>query len=500
MSDANQPGPEFTGEMTATSMSRRAYRGLGSTYASAGARLVFQVGYAALISRRLSPTSFGIFAAASAVMQLTVLIAAFGLDTAVTQSHTLSDDETRSSHRMAVGFGIAAAVALAALAAPAAALLDQPQLTGVLLALAPVLIVSGFGVIPLVLLRRAHRFTAVGALETASFVCGFPVAAVIAARAGLGVWALVIGTAIQAVVLSVGAWLLAGRPGLRGGKTSIRSIRVFGAKSLAINVVEYLSANADVFALSRLGETAGLGQYSRATTLVGVPTQVVSSGSATVIFPLLTGIQHDQERMRRGFLRSLNLLGMALFPMCALGAVLAQPGVRVLLGPGWGLAATLVPIVALAVALDLLDSVGGVTMDSLGRLRAKFKLQTAHLAVMILAILIAVATGGGVVAVVVAVTAAHIVKHVFTDITMSRLLAIGGRELAQIYARCLSVAALAAVGGAVGLQLGGSRPVVELAIGLAAAGLLLTLAGQFIRPLGLRAELTAMRAAFARQR
>jgi PST family polysaccharide transporter len=56
---------------------------------------------------------------------------------------------------------------------------------------------------------------------------------------------------------------------------------------------------------------------------------------SAILIPVLSRLQSDPERYRRTFIRAYDTLALTAFPFAALGLVLAEPLVLVVLGPKW---------------------------------------------------------------------------------------------------------------------------------------------------------------------
>jgi len=99
-----------------------------------------------------------------------------------------------------------------------------------------------------------------------------------------------------------------------------------------------------------------LGYYQLAYNLMLYPLQTVTGTLGRVLFPALSLMKHDPPRFRSAYLRIVSSLSLLTFPMMLGLAVVAQPMVRVFLGPNWSQTGFLLAILA---PVGMLQSVGG---------------------------------------------------------------------------------------------------------------------------------------------
>jgi len=174
-----------------------------------------------------------------------------------------------------------------------------------------------------------------------------------------------------------------------------------------------------------------------------------------VLFPALASMQNDRSRLADGF--EMLLLGVGLLSTAlACGIAAAAPDVvALLLGPKWADAAPLLAIVAFAAPPLFMYVACGVTLDSMGLLRSKLKLQVVTLAAKVV-LVVGLAQVAGVPGVALAVVAAEALRLALGLRVVSIRLALGPW-------RCLRLVAVFIIEG--GLVFGA----VQLAAAAAAA-------------------------------
>ena len=336
---------------------RSAFSGAAWTSAATLAVVLLQLGQIAALARLLRPEDFGLMALVVLVVAFAHAIADVGLGGAIIQRQ----DATRESLSSVFWLGVVAGVILCAalaLAAPlAASAFGEPRLRALITLGALSLLVLPASLYFQALLQKALAFrllAAIDVLAAAAAVC----VALASALAGQGVYAL-LWAMLTAIVVRGAALIAIGLrrwpPGLRLRREDLRGYARFGAFQVVERSINYLGFNLDKLLIGSLIGTLGLGLYSVAYQLVMRPVQFVAPIVNRVALPVFALAQADDARLRAGFLDALRVVSIVMFPVYAGMIVLAEPFVRVVLGPAW-LGA--VPVLRLLAVLGFFYSIG----------------------------------------------------------------------------------------------------------------------------------------------
>ncbi len=410
---------------------------------SAGATLVNAVGqfvFLAVLARLLDPATFGLLAMAGIALRFSSFFAQLGFAQALIQKPELGPADHTAALVMALALGLAFCAATAVAAPAFAAYFRAPELVGVLVVLAVSLPLGAVGGLPMALLRRAGQFKRIAFIEVLSFTLGYGAVGMACASGGLGVWSLVAAALAQHVLtLVLGfacarytvAWPLK--------RASFRHLWGFGATYSLVGFLEFLSANVESLFLGRVFGAAALGTFNRAVALVNLPVEQAVTAVNKVLFPALASMQNDRSRLADGF--EMLLLGVGLLSTAlACGIAAAAPDVvALLLGPKWAEAAPLLAIVAFAAPPLFMYVACGVTLDSMGALRSKLKLQFATLLAKV-ALVVWLAQVAGVPGVALAVVAAEVLR-------LALGLRVVSSRLALRPGRCLRLVAVFLIEG-----------------------------------------------------
>jgi lipopolysaccharide exporter len=442
-------------------------RGLGWTTAATLVNVLAQLGFTAVLARHLEPAAFGLFAMAGIALRFTSFFAQFGTAQALVQAPTLAPGMVATALVVALGSSLLM-YALTAATAPLASIYFQAEvLTPLILVLGLSLPLSALGALASALLMRSGRFARLSALEVGSYVAGFGVVGVGCALMGLGAWSLVWGMlAQQAAFLAAGFGLL--RPELSWPKTRPDWAAILrpGSRYSLIGFLEFLWANIESLSIGRSLGAGALGLLNRAQMLASLPAEMAMRGLTRVMFPAMSAIQSERQRIADGFLVLLLLNCSTSTVMAAVMCAAAPDVVLALLGPRWTEAAPVLAAIALTVPAGFAYSACGVTLDSLGTLDRKLRAQAA-LILLKLGLILALLPHG-LVAVALGAVLAEWVRAAVGLRLVCRELPVNRRALAQ---------ALLAVAAA-GLVVYACIVLTQLLCHAAGAGLVVRLAAQ----------------------
>ncbi len=357
--------------------------------ASSVVKGVLQFGVSVLLARLLTPTDFGLVALALVVVGFAQMVVDLGLGPAIVQHERLTDRHVRVSFTASTLIGLSVAVALLLAAPLFAPLLRSPSVPGVLRWLSLLFVFSGLGATARALLGRRLDFRGVFFTNLISYGVGYALVAVTLALLGFGVWSLVFGALVQALLdaaVSIGLVRHPLRPLLAGRE--IRDLLGFGLGVIANRSVVYASMNGDNFVVGSWLGAHFLGLYSRAFQLMMLPLMHLGSITWSILFAAYSQLRADRDRARRAYLKGVQLTALVIAPLMA-GMAVAGPHLIVgLYGPQWA-AATLPFQILCGVGLfrGVYEMTGALT-HAFGKVYAEFRRQALYAVLVVAAALV----------------------------------------------------------------------------------------------------------------
>jgi PST family polysaccharide transporter len=115
----------------------------------------------------------------------------------------------------------------------------------------------------------------------------------------------------------------------------IKELLLFGSHFTLARLFNYTAGQGDNLVVGRVLGVVPLGYYSRAFKLMMILVTYFATVVTRVLFPIMSRLQGEQERLRSTYLTGAAVLGLVSAPLGALLVVLAPEFVGVILGPRW---------------------------------------------------------------------------------------------------------------------------------------------------------------------
>jgi O-antigen/teichoic acid export membrane protein len=320
-----------------------------------------------VLARILSPRDFGVFALAILVVDVARIVSSAGLSDAITRDKHRDELLADTAFWANIGLGCIVGAATWLLAPLYAMAIDQPEIIPVVRCLAVLVPVSSLSGIHTARKLAEFGHKAVAARMMSSSALG-GAAAVTAAIAGLGVWSLVIQTAIVDVVGIIFAWqTYPWRPRLRFDSRRLWDVCGFSGIMMLTQVLGMLLTRIQDIVIGRYISVAAVGTYRIAWRMIDLIAQTTIQPLVGVSFVTLSQLQDDRERFRQAFLRMLGLGALFTFPAIAGFGVLSGEIIPLLFGAKWAASADIAKILTLMAIPFSMNFFIGPALAAIGR-------------------------------------------------------------------------------------------------------------------------------------
>ncbi|MGY2085980.1 lipopolysaccharide biosynthesis protein [Blastococcus sp. SYSU DS0539] len=408
-------------------LGRVAARGAGVTLAAQGGRIFLQLASVVVLARLLDPRDYGLFAVGLMVVGVGEVVRDLGLTTATIRAPQLTTAQRDGLFWVSAGAGVVLALVTAGASGAIAAAFGEPELQVIVQVLALTFVLNGLSAQYRAGLSRDLRFGTVAAGDLVAQLLAVG-AAVTAAAAGAGYWALVVQQLVQGgLVLAWAVTAARWRPGRPRRGTGLAPFLRFGAGVAGTQAVHHLGQNLDNLVLGLRAGPADLGVYSRGFQLLMTPLNQLRSPATTVAVPVLARLQDDPARFGDYLRRGQLALGYPLVAAMAVAAGAAAPLVDLLLGDQWHRVAPVLALLAVAGSAQTLSFVGSWVYLSRGLSAALFRYTVLALALK--AACIAVGSAFGVVGVAAGYATAALLEWPLSLWWLSRVTVLPVRAL-----------------------------------------------------------------------
>jgi O-antigen/teichoic acid export membrane protein len=333
------------------------------------AGIVIGMGMTMAGARMLTPADFGVFAVGMSVVMLLDVLRDFGAGTYLVQLQTLDRNVVRSAFTVSCMISGSCAAALALAAVPLGQFYGEPGIGHVVLVLSAALLLNPFSTPATAMLRRQMAFDRLAMINVAS---GLGQLATIVLLAGLGygymamAWAGLVAVLLRTLGANVARpmpWAF--RPSLAGW----RDIFSFGAWSTATGIVNVIHETLPQLIIGRVLGTVPVGLLGRAQVVCQLPDKLISSALHPVVLPALAEHARRGGSLREPYLLGLSYMAAVHVPAMVCLALLAEPVVRILLGPQWDEVPTLVRLMAMGMVWLFPAFLTYPVLVTLGRIR-----------------------------------------------------------------------------------------------------------------------------------
>lgn len=432
-------------EVSAGGRARRMLSGMawlsGATlvqYASALAAM-------SLLARLLEPAHFGLVALAASLLNLTRLLSEMGMAPALIRRREISPDHVAVAFTSIMAFSLAAASGLVLGSGALARALEAPQLAPMLLLVAALVPLNAAASVAGALLSRRHAFRSLALSDLPGSLLGSALLSVVLAWLGLGAWAILIGLAVQQASAALIRIALAPDCLRIGWRLSVfQELWAFSAAQTLAAGLNYLAMNGDNFVVGKLMGLGPLGLYNRAFRLMMIPVEVVATAAQRVLFPMLSDLQDDPDRYRSAYLGGLSALFAVLMPAAVFLVFVADPLIRLVLGPGWTEATPVAQVLFLFLAFRCVGRQVNVPVMISARPRTLVLIYSAYAAAVLVGSAVAAAVGD-LRLVAVAVGLAQLVQYALAARAANRIVEVRLRSWLAAHVPGLAAAGVVAL-------------------------------------------------------
>lgn len=348
-------------------LSQKGGRALSWTFFGTMLRASIQFALLIVLTRLLLPEDFGVMAIAEASVFMACIFSRIGVGPFLIQSQEIGEEQIVAAFTLSFLSSIAFAAILAACAGPIERFFQMDGLAPIILAMSPSVFLMTMAAVPESLLMRRLEFRAITLTDLAAYGIGYGVVGLFLALNGAGVWALVVGFVAQDLIRAGAMFSL--RPPPRrffiDGAT-FKALMSFGGGIMLGSICNQFAQQIDRMVAGRYLGAADLGFYARSHQLLVLPASLFGKVVERVLFPVLSSIQSEQQRLASTFLRATATTALLTMPFSVMVCILAPEIVSLLFGARWSTAVEPLQFLSLAIMFRISYKIS----DSLARAKA----------------------------------------------------------------------------------------------------------------------------------
>ena len=299
-----------------------------------------------VLARLVSPAEYGIAVVVLILPMLAAILTFEGFGAFLVVARPCTREQVGSAVLLSITSGLVLMVIVFFLSPLVAEPVFGPGTSHLAQLCAPIFLIASFGAVPRALLQRRLDWKWMNLTEVVELIV-VSLSSVALAFAGLGSEALILGTIIGAVAVTVVLLSVApaGRP--LWDAASARTIVKFGASASVAGLTLTLKNNVTFLVLGARAGPAQVGLFWRAYQLGVAYQSKISLITYRVAKPVLTRAERIED-LREIRTRLLRINTTLIFPLLALLIVLAPDLVPWIFGPEWSEAVGPTQILAVA--------------------------------------------------------------------------------------------------------------------------------------------------------
>lgn len=288
-----------------------------------------------VLARKLSPDDYGLVGILSVFIAISTILIGSGYGRALLNKAEIKQEELNIVFYYYIGIGIIIYILLFFCAPLISLFFKQPSLTLLSRVLfLSIIFISFSSIQDIVMLKKMD----LKRWAKANFFSLLPasILAIIAVFNGMGVWALVIQTLFLSLFKVFFYWIYGGwRPTKSFRPQILKELFPFSSKILLTNLINAVFNNIYPIIIGRLYNTSQLGYYTQASKYQDIPAGLINNTFRSVSIPLLSGVNNDNERLKRVLSKIIKTIAFICFPVMLGMILIAKPMFIVLITEKW---------------------------------------------------------------------------------------------------------------------------------------------------------------------
>lgn len=372
------------------------------------AGIISQLIISAILARLLTPADYGVIAIATVFIAFFNVLSDIGIGVAVIQRKDLTERDLDHLYSVNVYIGILLSVVFFASSGVISRFYNNEQLLYVCQLLSLLILFTCARTVPMNMLYREKKFKYIAFTNLAvQLVCG--VAAIFAALAGWGVYALVLSQVMSSLLLFIYTLKYKRHFYLKVDLSPLRRIFSYSVYNFAGTILCYFILNIDKLLVGKFTGTEALGYYGKSYRLVFLPITHLTFVVTPVLHPLFSDYQNDYKGLLNKYLKIIRVLAYISFPLSIACFFLAEELIMVFFGDQWGEAVLPFKIMSLAISFLVLDTTVGSIINAVNQTKRGFYTMIIMSSIMIAMVCVAIFFWNTIVAVAYAFMIAKIV-------------------------------------------------------------------------------------------
>jgi len=289
----------------------------------------------AIMSRLLTKEDFGYYAAITAITTIFSTFSETGIGSAIIQKQRPSSCYINNAFTLSLIFGIIVALSLLFCSDILSSIIADSKMKTPLMLMSVTLLLNCLTSVNTSIMYKKLQFLRVGLINLISLIITTGIAIFLAIK-GMGYYAIIAKAVLYSIITFILSLFLCNtRFSLSIEKDMIRSIFNFSGWLMASNLFRNLSHQVDRLLMPNLLSVDVLGAYNRPKEFIEQISSKFNGIFDSALFPILSGIQDDIEKLKNAYRRSMFYINIFSFSLSFLFLFNSELIIRIFFGDAW---------------------------------------------------------------------------------------------------------------------------------------------------------------------
>jgi O-antigen/teichoic acid export membrane protein len=310
---------------------------------------LIQISQLIILSRLLTPSDFGLMAIVMIVIGFSQAFLDMGTSNAIIHKQIISHEQLSTLYWINILTGLTLFGIIFLLAPFISSFYNEPKLTDLIIYLSFTFLIQPFGQQFFALLKKDFKFRSIAKIEVTNKLISL-ILSVYLAYLGFGVYALVYGV-LAGTLIQTFLFMIKGfkefKPSFIFQAKGVKSFLGFGLFQMGEQSMNYFMGQVDNIIIGKLLGMETLGLYNLVKHIIKKVVLELNGIVNKVTFPMLSKLQHDNEKLKKVYMKILNLLTLVQFPFLVFLFFYGYDVFLFLLGDEWVNTETLIKLFSL---------------------------------------------------------------------------------------------------------------------------------------------------------
>ncbi|MDY0133177.1 MAG: lipopolysaccharide biosynthesis protein [Desulforegulaceae bacterium] len=298
-------------------------------------QVVAQFAYIATMARLLSKNDFGLMAMAGSFIGIGTIFSEGGMGAALIQRKNITQKHMNAALQGGFVIGFAIFIMLFFSANIIALFFNQPQLEFLIKVIGVNVVLHSISGISISLLEKEFQFKYTASITMVTSVIGYTVG-ILCGYHNLGVWSLVVASLTTTLLSTIAFFSFA--PIKFSFKLHVKEWKElfsFGFGIILLKINNYMGNEGIILVLGKIFTPGLLGVFERAFRIKTLPSMYLGNILDKIMFPAMSEIQDEHDRLFRIYQNSLGVVNSVLMPLAVFLVFFSKEVVLIILGNNW---------------------------------------------------------------------------------------------------------------------------------------------------------------------